>query len=80
MWAECARAATMLENSMPDCVGERPPIVKFTGEQYNRACSLRTFGEMAVLLHNSTTNQVKLTDRGRVCMFVGYSDEPLIGL
>jgi hypothetical protein len=75
MWAECARTATMLENSMPDCVGEQPPIVKFTGDQYNWVYSLRTFGEMAVLLDNATANQDKLTDRGRVCMFVGYSDE-----
>ncbi len=75
MWAECARIATMLENSMPDYVGEYPPIVKFKGEQYNWVYSLRTFGEMAVLLDNATATQDKLTDRGRVCMFVGYSDE-----
>jgi hypothetical protein len=60
---------------MPDYVGEQPPIVKLTGDQNSWVYILHTFGEMAVLLDNATANQDKLTDHGRLCMFVDYSNE-----
>jgi Reverse transcriptase (RNA-dependent DNA polymerase) len=75
LWAECARTATMMENSMPDGPGIDPPMVRFSGENYKWVQGLRTFGEMAVLTNTAGVGFVgKLDDKGRTCIFVGYSE------
>jgi hypothetical protein len=54
LWAECVSTATVLENSMPDTVGDEPPIVKMYGSPYKWIEELRMFGEMAVLTNNAS--------------------------
>jgi hypothetical protein len=77
MWAECARTATMLSNVVTENPDGKTPYELMYGEQPNWAQSLRTFGEIAVLrnLQSYGKDITKLDNRGKVCMFVGYSDE-----
>jgi hypothetical protein len=48
MWAECARTATMLENSITG-VDYDPPVHRIYGKQFIWVQSLRVFGEIAVV-------------------------------
>jgi hypothetical protein len=73
LWAECARTATMLENSISD-TNQGAPIKRFYGEQYKWFPNLKQFGTMAVLT-TRTPNTGKLDDRGTTCIFVGYTDD-----
>lgn len=75
MWAECVRTATMVENSTRDKVDQGAPIELLYGVKPTWLNELRTFGEIAVLAKNTQGFLDKLDDRGRTCMFVGYSDD-----
>ena len=54
----------------------KPPHALFYGKDAKYMRSLRTFGEMAVIaIHEGKKMRLKLDDRGKTCMFVGYADD-----
>ena len=72
MWAECAKTATSYENLIADESGECSHSLFYGGEpKYAR--HLRTFGEIAIITDNKTIKG-KLSDRGKPCMFLGFSE------
>jgi hypothetical protein len=75
LWPECASTATLLENAMPTSRAYSTPIVRFSGENYKwfNFKNLRKFGECAVITTKTATTP-KLSNRGVVGMFLGYSD------
>ena len=54
----------------------KPPHTLFYGEDAKYARSLRTFGGMAVVaIHEGKKMRSKLDNRGKTCIFVGYTDD-----
>ena len=73
LWAECARTATVCENLITPKEREECSFTTFYGESPRYARHLRTFGEIAIITDNKKIKG-KLTDRGKACMFLGYSE------
>ena len=75
-WCEVISTATKLDNIMVRPERTKPPHTLFYGEDAKYARSLRTFGEMAVVaIHEGKKMRSKLDNRGKTCMFIGYSDD-----
>ena len=52
----------------------KTPHTLFYGVDAKYTRSLRTFGELAVIvIHEAKKKRSKLDDRGKTCMFVGYA-------
>jgi hypothetical protein len=73
LWAECARTATVCENIIMPKEHEESSFATFYGESPRYARYLRTFGEIAIITDNKKIKG-KLADRGKACMFLGYSE------
>ena len=71
LWAEAAKTATDCENMLANESGESSHSLFYGGEP-NYARHLRTFGEVAIITDNKTIKG-KLADRGKPCLFLGYS-------
>ena len=75
LWCEVISTATKLDNIMVRPERTKPPHTLFYGEDAKYAKSLRTFGEMAVIvIHEGKKMRSKLDGRGKTCMFVGYAE------
>jgi len=74
LWAEAARTATMYENMLITDLKNTSSHKAFYGQDTKYFRHLRTFGEICVM---ATRDKIKgkLEDRGKPCMFLGYSDE-----
>ena len=73
LWAECARTATACENLIVGGNQTESSYKLFHGELPKYARHLRTFGEIAIITDNQKIKG-KLDDRGKACMFLGYSE------
>ena len=71
MWAETANTATDHEAMIVYPKERMSSFEKFFGKEAPYARCLRTFGEMAII-KNHEKIKGKLTDRGKVAMFLGY--------
>ena len=75
-WCEVISTAPNLDNIMVRPERTKPPHTLFYGKDAKYMRSLRTFGEMAVIaIHEGKKMRLKLDDRGKTCMFVGYADD-----
>ena len=75
LWCEVISTATKLDNIMVRPERTKPPYTLFYGEDAKYAQSLRIFGEMVVVaIHEGKKMRSKLDDRGKTCMFVGYTE------
>ena len=72
LWAEAVNTATDMDNLIVTEGREKPPHELFMKEMPKYARHLRTFGEMAIVAKRDTLKS-KLGDRGKKCMFLGYS-------
>jgi hypothetical protein len=72
VWAECARTVTYLSNITVLKSRDVCPYQLLFGYKPKLPESLKAFGEVGVVTAMSNI-QGKLKNRGRVCMFVGYS-------
>ena len=76
LWCEVISTATKLDNIMVRPERTKPPHTLFHGEDAKYAKNFRTFGEMAVIaIHEGRKMRSKLDDRGKTCMFVGYTED-----
>ena len=75
MWCEAASCATDLDNIL---MGKEDTMTKYSaffGKEPQYLCHLRLFGEMCVTTEISNKKtRTKLDPRGRLSMFIGYSD------
>jgi hypothetical protein len=74
LWAEAAATATLIENTIVTKDKLTAPYVRFFGKEPEYVRNLRTFGEIGVVLNHAQQKiRGKLADRGRACLFLGYS-------
>ena len=73
LWAETAQTATACENILINSESDKCSYELFYGECPKYARHIRTFGEIAIITDN-TKIKGKLADRGKPCMFLGYSE------
>ena len=75
IWAEAAKTATELKNIMSTYNSKTPPYELFHEVKYNAMDTLRTFGEMAIIIDNPRAIRSKLEDRGKIVMYMGRDPE-----
>ena len=73
LWAQCAKAATLLENIILKSNSELTSYELFHGKASPHIDFLRTFGEVA-MVHDAKKIQGKLKNKGKPCIFIGYPD------
>jgi hypothetical protein len=71
LWAECASTATFYNHIIVKTSQNKSPLELMFKEKAKELNNLRKFGEVCVA---ATKNKIqgKLSDRGSVCVFVGY--------
>jgi len=74
LWTEAALSATLYENIVVTDTRKIPAYELLYKKEKGQARQLRTFGEMAVFATREKI-QNKMADRGKLCMFLGYSDD-----
>src|SRR5210317_276422 len=74
LWTEAAQSATLCENVVVTEQRTTPAYELLYGKEKRQVRKLRAFGEMAVFVTRDKI-QNKMADRGKLCMFLGYSDE-----
>jgi transposase InsO family protein len=74
LWAECANTATLYENMIVGENQSESAYKSFYGKDPNYARYLKVFGEIAVITDHKKIKG-KIEDRGRQCMFLGYSEK-----
>ena len=75
-WCEVISTATKLDNIMVRPERAKPPHTLFYGKDAKYMKYMRTFGEMAVVaIHEGKKMRSKLDNRGKTCMFVGYTED-----
>ena len=67
-----SRTATRYENLIANDAGESSHKLLY-GSEPHYARNLRTFGEIAIITDNKKIKG-KLSDRGKLCLFLGYSE------
>jgi hypothetical protein len=72
LWAECASTDTFNDNSIINKDKKKYPIELMFKNRAKGLRNLKSFGEMCVA---TTKNKIqeKLSDKGTVCVFVGYA-------
>jgi hypothetical protein len=72
LWAECASTATYYDNLIINKNKKKSPIDSMFKSRAKGLMNLKRFGEMCVV---TTKNKIqgKLSDKGSVCVFVGYA-------
>ena len=75
-WYEVISTATNLDNIMVRPDRTKPPYTLFYIKDARFMKHLRSFGEMAVVaVHEGKKMRSKLDNKGKTCMFVGYTDD-----
>ena len=75
-WCDVISTATKLDNIMVRPERTKPPLYLFYSKDANYMKYMRTFGEMAVVAIHEGKNMIsKLDNRGKTCMFVGYTED-----
>ena len=75
-WCEVISTATNLDSIMVRPDGTKRPYTLFYNKDAKFMKHLRSFGEMAVVaIHEGKKMRSKLDNRGKTCMFVGYTDD-----
>jgi hypothetical protein len=71
LWAEGASTATFYDNVIVKTSQNKSPLKLMFKEKAKESNTLRKFGDVCVA---ATKNKIqgKLSDRGSVCVFVGY--------
>jgi hypothetical protein len=71
LWTECASTATFFDNIIVKNSQSKSPLELMFNEKAKELNNLRKFGDVCVA---ATKNKIqgKLSDRGSVCVFVGY--------
>ena len=72
---EVISTGTRLDNIMVRPERTKPPHTLFYGKDAKYMKYMRTFGEMAVTIHEGKKMRSKLDDRQKSCIFVGYADD-----
>jgi hypothetical protein len=72
LWAECASTATFYDNIIVTNSLHKSSLELMFNEKSKELNNLRKFGEVCVAATKSKI-QGKLSDRGSVCVFVGYT-------
>jgi hypothetical protein len=76
MWAEAASTVTTINNVLIKQKGVKSPYELFFGRKANIVKDMRRFGEMAIVTYRKgSTGQTKIENKGRKCIFLGYSDD-----
>jgi hypothetical protein len=74
LWAEAAATATLTENMLVTKDKLTAPYVQMFGKEPNYVRNLRTFREIGVVSNHAQQKiRGKPKDRGRPCLFLGYS-------
>jgi Reverse transcriptase (RNA-dependent DNA polymerase) len=73
LWAQCANHATQLENILSK-QNSNTASELFYGQNSPWIQHLKIFGEIGIV-HDHKKIRSKLADRGRPCIFIGYSSE-----
>ena len=71
-WAECASTATYYENFIVNKEKKKSPIELMFNGKVKGLKKFKRFGEMCVVITKDKI-QSKLSDKGTVCIFVGYA-------
>ena len=72
-WCKAVSAATKFDNMMVRHMGGKPPYYMFKEHPKYRT---QNFGEIAVVAnHERKSTRIKIEQRGKVAMFVGYADD-----
>ena len=71
LWAECANLETDISNILIKKEGEKCAYELFFGEMPKYSRNMRTFGELGIFLDKGKIKG-KLTNRGNLCVFLGY--------
>ena len=72
LWAECAATATYYENIIVNKDKRKSPIELMFHEKVRGLKRFKRFGEMCVATTKDKI-QSKRSDKGTVCVFVGYA-------
>ena len=76
LWCEAAQTATMLDNILVQDSAKSPPFTQFIGVDAKYAKHLRVLGEMCVVADtDNKVGRTKIDPRGKVSLFVGYSNQ-----
>jgi hypothetical protein len=71
VWAEAAKTACVIENSLVSATKTVPSYKKFYQKEVLSIKTLHPFGELAVVEINSNRKvRKKLENRGRICMYL----------
>jgi hypothetical protein len=72
LWAECASTATYYDNLIINKDKKKSPIELMLKSRAKGLMNLKRFGEMCVATTKSKIHG-KLSNKGTVCMFIGYA-------
>ena len=73
VWAECVNTTTLIENILVKEKCEKGAYEKFYGRNHSFVKHLHEFKEVGAVAHADRKIKFKFTNRGRVCLFVGYA-------
>ena len=77
LWAEAANTATLLKNHVMQKSQDTSAFSQFCwkGEKIILSTSLHKFGEICICTDNSKPIKSKLSLHGKLCMFLGYTED-----
>ena len=75
-WCEVISTATKLDNILVRPDRTKPPYTLFYNKDAKYMKHMRTFGEIAVVdIHEGEKMRCELDNRGKTCLFVGYTED-----